>query len=136
MAQIEIELTSTLTDGRFACPGESVTFTCKTVGSYAIAWTSDQYIGLGGTQLAFAADFNEVGALHRSASIPSTFAALVLYNRTADVLMSTLHIITLLNAPSSSVTCIHVASDQRATINFSVIGKDAYVYIYITMTMH
>ena len=108
MAQ-DIALTSTLTNGQFACPGDLVVFTCETWGSHAIAWISDQYIGEEGAQLEFAAQVDDVGSVRVSRFSGVNFAVLTGNNQTSNVLESKLHITTSPNDdPFALVTCIRV----------------------------
>ena len=52
-------------DGLFprdlGCPGSEVTFTCRTSGSLAIAWRSNEYIGSGNNQLGMVMGINRIG---------------------------------------------------------------------------
>ena len=103
-----------------------VSFTCETRGSFAIAWSSDDYIGPGGTQLLFAAGVNPVGDTRSSGIIPETVANLT--NNTikdgVQVLVSILTINVAQNSPGGSVTCMHVGDGTMETIDFNeVIGK-------------
>ena len=129
MAQT-IELTNTLIDGEFACSGEQVSFTCTTMGSHAIAWISDEYIGEGGRQLEFSVDFDREGTIRKNAFVLTTFAVLTLNNQTTNTLTSTLHIIPS-NVPSSSVTCIHVGNAENKTVYFETVGKCLTIIQYI-----
>ena len=106
------------------CPG-MVFFICETRGSFAIAWTSDEYIGSGNTQLIFAAGASVVGETRRSGGINGTVANLT-HNAVENgvtVLVSTLTITVAQNSPGGSVTCMHVGDGTTDTVDFEVIGK-------------
>ena len=48
---------TTLLEGNVTCDGDMVVFTCETVGSdgHGLAWSSDDYVGIGGTEISFLA---------------------------------------------------------------------------------
>ena len=116
-------LSSTL-NGSFACPGE-VVFTCEIRGSQALAWSSDQYIGTGGSQIIFAAYTHNESTVRRSLTVPTTFAILTVnINQTQNMtLKSELHIFVLPNSPPASVTCHHIGDYLDNTTNFQIIGN-------------
>ena len=97
------------------CPGDIVTFTCETRGSPIIAWTSEEYIERGATQLDFAT-FNSIGTEEISPVNPNTVATLI--NNTIEdgvqVLVSQLRIIVSATFSTSTVTCIDIGT---GTIN-------------------
>ena len=105
------------------CPEEVVIFTCETRGSPIIAWTSDQYIEVGGTQLEFGA-IASVGDTVPSPVYSDTVATLTV-NGMIDgeqVLESTLRIVTSSLFPTSSVTCIHIGTGRMNTTMLEVLG--------------
>lgn len=105
------------------CPGEVVVLTCRTRGSSALAWTSDEYIEPGGTRIEFGT-FNDIGQTKRSPINPNTVATLT--RKTSedgmDVLVSELRIITRSQFLNSSVTCIHVRNGTMSTRIIQVLG--------------
>ena len=98
-------------------------FTCETRGSPIIAWTSEEYIERGATQLNFAT-FNSIGATKTSPIHPNTIATLT--NNTMEdgvqVLVSELRIRALSQFLNSSVTCIHIGNGTTNTTMFQVFG--------------
>ena len=115
-------ITNALINDHYVCPGMAV-FTCTTQGSYAIAWSSNVYIGSGGKQLIFAAAEDSVGAVRYSRG-KLTFATLTQnVNGSQIILESTLHINVQPNSPKASVMCIHVGDGHSTTTTFEVIGK-------------
>ena len=108
---------------RKLCPGDVVNITCVTRGSSVIAWSSDEYIEEGGTQLAFAT-FNHVGDTQRSPITDSTLATLTskVYEGTVPVLESRLHIIVSSTRSVSTVTCIHVSGGTSTAISIQTLG--------------
>ena len=116
--------TTQLYDGRFACPGSEVIFTCETRGSVALAWSSDQYIGRGGEELTFTALVDtDVGIMKRSGTVNTTVATLI--NNTLDngqrLLVSTLRIVVY---DSNTVTCRHTSDGNVNSTSFRVVGKN------------
>ena len=112
-------LTSSIPDDNLVCPGEPVTFTCVTKGSSTIAWRSEEYIEVGGTQLQFAV-FNNVGDTRTSIVNPNTVATLI--NKTNEgVLVSELRIIVQSNIPMSTVTCVTDSGAMNIT-SFQLTG--------------
>lgn len=117
--------TNALVNGSSICPGTRVSFTCETRGSFAIAWSSDEFIGTGNVQLLFAAGANVVGDNRRR---NNAFDAEAVLDRNDDengvqVLVSTLYITVLPNLPDGSVTCMHVGNGNTSSINIGVMGK-------------
>jgi hypothetical protein len=102
------------------CPGEEVLITCETRGSEIIAWTSEEYIERGGTQLEFAT-FNNVGDIRISPVNPNTVANLTKNNIDNDVqvLWSQLHIRASVD---STVTCIQVGNGMSTSIRIQILG--------------
>ena len=116
-----------------------VSFTCETRGSFAIVWSSEQYIGSGNAQLAFAAGASDVGEIRRSRSNSQTFATLTQsYNNSGvQVLISELHISVPPDSPNASVSCMHVGDGNISSIDFQVIGKLEFNLIILSnLTMY
>ena len=84
-----------------------MTFTCETRGSPILAWTSDEYIERGGTQLEFAT-FNDVNDTRISPVNSKTIATLIanFEENGVRVLRSTLRIRALSGFLNSSVNCL------------------------------
>ena len=121
-------LTSTLSDEQTYCLGENITFTCETMGSSVIAWRSEDYIEVGGTQLAFGT-FNGVGDTQTS-PINSATIAILTVNDVVDgvqVLKSELRITPLSKFSTSSVTCVHVSSGVTNTSSFQAVGMQIII---------
>ena len=103
------------------CPGEEVLINCETRGSPIIAWTSEEYIEQGGTQLEFAT-FNNVGDTRISPVNPNTNATLIGKfdsNGNVQVLQSQLRIIASVD---STVTCINVGNGMSTSIRIQILG--------------
>ena len=75
-----------------ACPGEEITFTCETVGSPSIGWTSDEYIERDGNPLEFA-QFDNVENMQHSPVNPETVVTLINKNIDGGILKSQLRIV-------------------------------------------
>ena len=108
-------IVTTLLDGKYACPGQEVTFTCITNGSVVVAWSSDDYIGSNGRQLEFARS-NFLGARVTSTIDPNTFAELTM-KEDGLVTESQLHITVSQEISSATVTCIDVGTGSY-TVHF------------------
>ena len=116
------EVRHTLQNGQSPCPGEEITFTCVTRGSPVLAWTSDQYIEQGGTQLEFATFDNE----NETRTIPINPNTVATLTRKAmengeQVLESELRIITVSRFPTFSVSCIHIGSGNINETTFQLL---------------
>lgn len=110
-----------LYNGNLACPGDEVIFVCQTMGSSVIAWTSEEYIGSGGTQIQFAAGVRSTNIQQ----IGTTIATLTgdRMENGLQVLTSTLRVNVSSMYPNPSVTCHDVGNGTSKTANFNVIGK-------------
>lgn len=131
-----VNVTSTLRDGEVACAHSNVTFTCVTRGSSSMAWSSEDYIGPGNTQLGFST-FSRVGATSVSSTFPTTVATFTqkFMDGQVQVLVSTLDIV-VSSASSSlkSVTCRHNDDGLTNTTSFYVIGI-IIIIVYINGTV-
>ena len=118
----QVVLNGAISDGDIVCPGQTITFICETTGSGTIAWSSDDYIGLG-SQLQFAA-FNSLDENRTSAISSNTIATFISNTNTGGipVLVSQLNITVSSAYPNPSITCIHVSNNVRDTINFQSLG--------------
>ena len=116
------EVRHTLPDGQSPCPGEIITLTCVTRGSPILAWTSDQYIEQGGTQLEFAT-FNNEGETRSSPINTDTVATLTrkAMENGQQVLESQLRITMLPSFPTFSVSCIHIGSGNTNETTFQLL---------------
>ena len=121
-------ITSSLLEGKYACPGREVIFTCATNGSSVLAWSSDEYIGRNGRQLEIT---TSVG--HRVTSMvnSNTFAELTMKegNR-SRVTESQLHITVSHDIAIASVTCGDVSSGLSSSVQFELLCK--YLVIIFT----
>ena len=110
--------------GQVACANTQATFTCKTIGSSAIVWRSEQFIGTDNTaQLVFFADTHDPGDTRTVSTTVATLTRNELVNG-QRVLESTLRV----NVPSSSssqlsVTCVYLDNNVNTTSYFNVLCK-------------
>ena len=115
-----VTLNITLNSGNIVRPGDNITFICTTIGSSIIAWSSDEYIGIGGVRLELFAFTTS-----RESSQISTATAILLnttYNSEGDiVLTSTLSLIAM-GIPYISVTCVNIGRETNSTITQNVLG--------------
>ena len=96
-------------------------FTCVTRGSSIIAWTSDEYFGVG-RQLEFSTA-DHIGETQKMFGAVAT-----LVNISDDggvtVLKSRLEFSATAASTNPSVTCVHGADDMRSTSEFQVLGMN------------
>ena len=101
-------------------PGDSVTFTCTTLGSALQQWSSVQYVGGNGQLLFFGTD----GMPGMEQRTPNNVSVANLTMVNGLMLESQLHIIVSADYPTSNVTCINHSQRVNVTICFSVaMGK-------------
>lgn len=117
-------INSTLLQGKYACPGQEVIFTCATNGSLVTAWSSEEYIGINGRQLEFITS-HPLG--HRVTSMvnPNTFAELTM-KMGELVTESQLHILVSRDIPVANITCADVSGGSSSSTLFEVLGKFNY----------
>ena len=130
------DLRSTLRQGNRTCPGEEVIFTCtirgpSTLSVIAVAWSSTEYIGQGGSlQLSTA---NMLGHVETSTgmdgSITATATVTNKTNVNGELILETTLRITAVEA--STVTC-RDPNRGPASIEFTVSGTCTY-YIICTL---
>ena len=108
------ELTSTLQEGNYTCPGKEVTFTCTISGSsgLALAWGSIEYIGQG-NPLQFTAE-NMPGTTKTSKINNNVIATLTRTDNVdgVHVLESTLRIVAVLDSMVMCTTTGSTASKE------------------------
>ena len=104
--------------------GQSLIFTCVTTGSTIIAWSSEEYLARGGTQLSFLS-IDPLGTIMTS-SISASFANLTMVDtaNSDTVLESQLHIMNV--SVMSMVICYNNDQGVNASITFSV-GKSNFI---------
>ena len=119
-----VQISSSLHDGKFACPDSVVIFTCWIRPSSGIAWESEEYIGPGNAQLSFSRQDTN-GSRANSSIRADTFA--VFYKRRMRegglMLHSKLHVTTSTYPQNASVTCRHTGDGVIETIHFQVLGE-------------
>ena len=113
---------STLIDGRYACPGQNVTFTCTvTSGTSVLSWRSDQYIGRN-QELQFSAE-QKVGD---TVGQGTTVATLTEVDGEGDIVESQLQLIASPDIPTASIICSNQIITDNVTINFTLLGEYMY----------
>ena len=126
------------------CPDDEVTFTCETNGSTILAWTSEEYIGTGGSELELTTG-NTPGFKLRSNSDHNTVATLISKDQRLLAIASTLEIVTssdLNMSHSSSVTCKHRTNSANKTITLQHLGMPhnnimiILFYYYFDFVLH
>lgn len=114
------QVTITRLDGNPVCPGQQISFQCKTVGSAVIAWRSTDFIGSNFVQIGFS-DSEKLSTQKRSTKFNDTVAELT--SKGSRVLTSKLNVtVTSVNL-NPSVTCINGDHSTETTFSFNVIGK-------------
>ena len=119
-----IRLCSSVQNVSIVCPGQTLIFTCVTVRSRSIAWSSDEYVSGSGNQLFFGVG-ERLGLTKPSPANNASFAQLTGVNDSDTgmiVLESQLHIVVSNKYNSSEIICYNNAHGLNETINFNV-GK-------------
>ena len=109
---------------------QPLTFTCTTVGSSLLIWSTRHYIHDRGAELFFSSE-EMLGTSKPSLNGACFgFANLTMVNSSDPVMIeSQLHIEVLDQYNTSQIICINNARDVNVTITFSV-GKYSTTYIY------
>ena len=118
---VDVQLYSNLPQARLVCPGEPLTFTCMTVGSPLLAWSSSHYISESGTQLSFSKE-DMMGTTKLSPNDASVGNLTKVNSSDPIILESTLHFNVSDQYSTSQIICINSANDLSTTINFNI-GK-------------
>lgn len=111
-----VQLTSNPQDLSNIRPGDSVTFTCTTLGSALQQWSSVHYVGDNGQLLFFGAD----GMPGMEQRTPNNVSVANLTMVNGLMLESQLYITVSADYPTSNVTCINQSQRVNVTICFSV----------------
>ena len=100
--------------------GDTVNFTCTTIGSNTLAWSSPEYIGQNGEQLSLS-PLGTISSLNSYAVATVTNTCLL--ENGQRVLESNLTIIVQGNIPSASVTCSSIGSGESSMTSFHLASK-------------
>ena len=116
----DVTLTSTLTDGLMAYGEEEIVFTCTTIYSNILQWSSNEYIGSDGYNIQI---YN--GTLGTDVRRDSTHATLVraALEDGVLVLVSELRIRTSALYSRASIQCSNNVHGSSQTITFNSISK-------------
>ena len=113
----QVTLEYSLETGQSACPEENITFTCIVKGVHTLSWSSDEYIGTGGTLLPFTTEDQE--GTKKCINNSDTCATLINVVTSGEIsLESQLHI---QSNQSSRVSCIAGNAENKQSINFNVL---------------
>ena len=128
LAESSVEITSAgLLREKYACPGATVTFTCRVNGSSILSWISTDYIGEH-HQLHLTAG-SEIGQPVGTEINSDTMATLT--DKDGGVLTSELRIVVSLEFRNPSVTCRNGGLGEESTISFTVFRKLVHDYILV-----
>ena len=120
-SSVDVQLCSDLSQALIACPGEPLIFTCTTIGSPFLAWSSSQYIIGTGSTLFFSSS-EDVGTTKISLNGASV-GNLTKVNRSDPIILeSTLQFNVSDQYSTSQIICINTANGVNATTEFNV-GK-------------
>jgi hypothetical protein len=125
----EVTLNHTLVHGKYARPGQLMTFTCEVRDTTVLEWYSDEYIGPGGDVIEI---LSSGGGNNQTRLGGKTVATRVSVNTYSGVtvIVSQLHIMTSEQIPTSSVTCAINGNGPRRVIPFTTTGmKSRTVYV-------
>ena len=123
------KLTSTLHntkhDVKFAYVGETVIFTCMTVDSSLMGWSSNEYIGTGGTRFEFVS-VDPIGTIH---SAGQTVSELVTVSSMNGVITmeSQLKIVVLSAFQIATINCHKFGNDTVKSTSFQITGTQYYI---------
>lgn len=113
-----VTLTSNLIDGRHACPGQQVTFTCRVRdGTLHLFWASEQYIGHN-RQLSFT--YRESEGTNKTSVDHSTTVATLVAVRGDRITESRLHLTASMDISTASVKCSNSSNSLNVTAVFSI----------------
>ena len=118
-------ITTNLLDGKYACPGQEIVFTCTTNGSPSVAWISDDYIGINGHSLEFI-NSEPIGHRLKSTVNPDTYAELTMKTGPGPqdlVTESQLHISVSHDISTATVKCSDVGNDSSSSVHFELLCK-------------
>jgi hypothetical protein len=104
------------------CPGQAPTFTCTTVGSQFLTWSSPHYVSESGSPLFFSESEDIVGTTKLSFNGASTGNLTKVNSSDPIILESQLHFNVSDHYSTSQIICLNTASGVTATITFNV-GK-------------
>lgn len=99
-------------------------FTCITNGSSSHAWISDEYIGVGGIQLEFAA-FESPGLIRTPQNNPAslTLARLIAVDGVQGILQSKLEITVSADYKTPTIlSCLNVDRNLTNTTRIEILG--------------
>ena len=123
-AENQIQLNSdTLIEGRHACPGQNVTFTCVvTNGTLVLVWKSDHYQYIDTNHaLQFSASEHKVNDTMKQGT---TVATLTKVGNEGHICESQLELIASPDIPTVSIICSDQSNpSNQATINFTLLGE-------------
>ena len=114
----EVQISSTIPNGRIVHRGDIVTFTCIVRGSSSLAWSSPQYIGENDR-----VEFSVVSVTR--INVPNEFVRAELVHVSTEPvneLTSTLRIEVQPSFNMLNVTCHSIGNDQSASRNFEFSG--------------
>lgn len=118
-----VQLCSIPQNVTLVCPGETLIFTCRTVGSPLLGWSSSQYISESGVQLFFTSN-DVVNASKPSPNRLSTgnLTKLNVSDPAMIIIESQLQLVVSDEYNSSQIMCSNTANGIDVAINFNV-GK-------------
>ena len=120
------ELNSTLHLTVYGAPiayvNEMVIFTCVVRGSNSMAWTSDEYIGIGGQRLEISTA-EAVGTRYSAAAVGNSQTVAELVSaRIDEIIVTKLHIRIRSNYQTASVQCHNINAGTMNSTTFLLAG--------------
>ena len=112
-----------LSQALLVCPGKIMTFTCMTVGSPLLAWSSDRYISESGSVLFFSPSEDIMGTTKTSPNGASVGNLTQVNSSDPIILESTLQFNVSHQYSRFQIICINIANGVNATTEFNV-GKN------------
>jgi hypothetical protein len=121
LAQQEVILNHTLFLGRYARPGQMVTFTCEARDTTALEWFSEDYIGPDGDAIEIRSSGRGNNQTRFGGSTVATRVS-VTTDSGITMIVSQLHIMTSELIPTCLVTCAINDQGPRKNISLTTTG--------------
>jgi hypothetical protein len=124
-----VTLNHTLYAGKYARPGQRVTFTCEARDTSIMEWYSDEYVGSSGDRIEIVRGGDGRNQTRLGGQTVATTVSVTTYSG-VTVIVSQLHIMTSEQIPTSSVTCAINGQGPREAVSFITTGMKSCTLCY------
>jgi hypothetical protein len=121
-----VVLNDTLFLGRYARPGQRVTFTCEVRDASVLEWYSEEYIGSGGDVIEILSSGPGNNQTRLGGNTVATRVS-VSTDSGITVIISQLHIMTSEQIPTCLVMCAINGNGPREAISFTTTGMNSLI---------